>query len=107
MSGREEERCAMERVQTPGEALLSLCAFSLAEADGCSGVATSSDAGVGGGADTGVGAGASNRSSVPSIVCCWSYFLHFALHQTGHALLCADKRAKDLCMSSGNNMQLL
>lgn len=69
----------MERVRTPGEASESLCAFSLAEVDGCSGVAASSFDGVGGGAGTGVGAGASRRSNVPSIVCCWSYFLHLAL----------------------------
>jgi hypothetical protein len=71
----------MERVRTPGEASESLCAFSLAEVDGCSGVAASSFDGVGGGAGTGVGAGASRRSNVPSIVCCWSYILHFALLQ--------------------------
>lgn len=43
-------------------------------------------AGVGGGgAGTGVGAGASSAASVPSIVSCWSYFLHLALpYHTSH-----------------------
>lgn len=79
----------MERVRTPGDESVSLCAFSLADADGCSGVAASSHGGVGGGAGTGVGTGASRVSSVPSIVCCWSYFLHFALLHA-HRMLMAS-----------------
>ena len=94
----------MERVRTPGEESVSLCAFSLAEVDGCSGVAASSCDGVGVGAGTGVGAGASRRASVPSIVCCWSYFLHFALLQT--TMCCqstgeANKASRGkMCMAS-------
>ena len=80
MSVGEEERCTMERVRTPGDRSVSLCALSLAEFDGCSGVEVSSAGATGAGTATGVGAGASRVSSVVSIVGCWSYFLHFALH---------------------------
>lgn len=80
MSLGEEERCTMERVRTPGDKSVSLCALSLAEFDGCSGVEVSSEGAAGAGTGTGVGAGASRVSSVVSIVGCWSYFLHFALH---------------------------